>query len=84
MASLHCVYVKRELRALAVADREALLDAMHQVWAVPTRQSRERYGPTYTGMDQFVAVHADQVGAGSYSCTRGGIKLVHADQVGLY
>lgn len=62
-----CIYVKREIRALSIDDREKFLDAMHTIWTTSTDQGRLKYGPKFTGMDQFVAVHADQA-TGDLDC----------------
>ena len=39
-----CKYVRRELRELSVADREAFLDAAAVLWRVGATEGRARYG----------------------------------------
>ena len=48
----HCVYVKREVRALTEEDRENFLDAMYTMWSVGTKKGRTLYGNDFTGMDR--------------------------------
>ncbi len=51
-------YVKRELRTLTVADREAFLDAAAEIWNYDTTSGREIYGSQFTSIQTFVAEHS--------------------------
>ena len=53
-----CKYVKRELRTLTEADRDAFLDAAAEIWAYSTTEGREVYGDKFTSIDTFVAEHS--------------------------
>ena len=58
--NLVCKYVKRELRTLTEADREAFLDAAATLWRYTTEEGQALYGPKYTGMEKFTALHIIQ------------------------
>jgi Common central domain of tyrosinase len=53
-------YVKREIRTLTYADREAFLDAAATIWKYPTAEGQAIYGRQFTGIDTFTALHIMQ------------------------
>ena len=55
-----CKYVKRELRTLTVADREAFLNAAATIWKYTTEEGQALYGEKFTGMEMFTALHIIQ------------------------
>ncbi|CAM9656131.1 unnamed protein product [Scytosiphon promiscuus] len=59
-------YVRREIRALTDADREAFFDAMETLYRLPTAEGNSRYGNAYKGINFFVQMHLD--GAGIKDC----------------
>ncbi|CAM9254244.1 unnamed protein product [Phaeothamnion confervicola] len=50
-------YVRREIRALTDADREAFFNAVSVLQRVPTSVGRALYGDDYYSKDYFVRVH---------------------------
>lgn len=50
--------MKRELRELTIADREAFLNAAATLWNTDTFTGRALYGSKYTSMATFVEEHA--------------------------
>ena len=54
----HYRYVKRELRSLTISDRENFLDAAATMWQYSNVQGLSKYGPGYTSIEEFVAIHA--------------------------
>jgi len=58
--NLVCKYVKRELRTLTEADRDAFLDAAATLWQHTTEEGQALYGPYFTGVDMFTALHIMQ------------------------
>lgn len=59
-------YVRREIRQLHEADREAFFDAMETLYRLPTKEGNKVYGDIYKGIDFFVQMHLD--GAGVKDC----------------
>ena len=57
-----CKYVRRELRELSVADREAFLDAAAVLWRVGATEGAHLYGDHYAPIATFVATHARLAG----------------------
>jgi hypothetical protein len=55
---LVCKYVKREVRELTVADREAFLNAFRTLWDVDQDVGVAKFGPKYTAMETLVAAHS--------------------------
>ncbi len=55
---LICKYVKREIRELTVADREAFLNAFHTLWEYDQEVGVAKFGDKYTSMDTLVAAHS--------------------------
>ena len=55
---LVCKYVKRELRALTLEDKERFLDAARELWFNRQDEGVAKYGPTFTSIDVLVAVHS--------------------------
>ena len=55
---LVCKYVKREVRELTTADREAFLNAFRTLWDVDQEVGLAKFGAKYTSMDTLVAAHS--------------------------
>ncbi|CAM9961289.1 unnamed protein product [Scytosiphon promiscuus] len=56
-----CKYVRREIRKLTDADREAFFNALHIWYAVPVDVGRAMYGPEFDNYQRVVAVHNSNV-----------------------
>eukprot|EP00904_Undaria_pinnatifida_P008207 jgi/Undpi1/4516/HiC_scaffold_18.g07870.m1 len=59
-------YVRREIRQLTDADREAFFTAMETLYRLPTAEGTDEYGDEYKGIHYFVQLHLD--GAGVKEC----------------
>ena len=55
-------YVRREIRSLTEADREAFFSSMVAVWNVSTTEGLERFGGNFAGMDSLNRIHAAEAG----------------------
>ncbi len=51
-------YVKRELRALTLADRNDMLDAVATLWKYSDDDGRAKYGSKFVSLQTFVEEHA--------------------------
>jgi hypothetical protein len=63
LVKVMCKYVRREIRALTNADREAWLSAIQVIQHVPTVAGRSIYGSKYMSKDAFTRVHLYYGGA---------------------
>ena len=56
-ATVICKYVRREIRRLRRADRDAYLDAFQTLMTVNSSEGVARYGAGYQPLDYFVKMH---------------------------
>lgn len=61
--SVVCRYVRRELRALSVADREAFFNAARILWTVDLKLGKKMYGDEFRPVHHFVQMHTELSGA---------------------
>ena len=52
-----CIYVRREIRDLSDDDRDAALDAMHEMWTTSEKTGSKKYGDNYHSSTYFVEAH---------------------------
>lgn len=52
-------YVKREIRTLTDADREAVFDAMATVWQYSQEEGKATFGDKFTSIDTYVTIHSE-------------------------
>jgi len=52
-------YVRREIRALSVDDRNRLLNAMYTLYVVDDTQGKALYGPKFKTIDYFTLKHLE-------------------------
>lgn len=58
-----CRYVRRELRTLGVADRDAFFNAARIMWTVDLKLGKEMYGEEFRPVHHFVQMHTELSGA---------------------
>jgi len=63
VAKVMCKYVRREVRSLLDADREAWFSAVQVLQHVPTSAGQELYGSKYFSKDHFTRLHLYYGGA---------------------
>jgi len=63
VAKVMCKYVRREVRSLLDADREAWFSAVQVLQHVPTSAGQELYGSKYYSKDHFTRLHLYYGGA---------------------
>lgn len=68
--TVHCRYVRRELRSLPPSELAAYLDAFEVLTNTSTADGRAAYGPSYRSLDDFVRMHL--LAAGRRVSSRGG------------
>ncbi|CAM9608908.1 unnamed protein product, partial [Hapterophycus canaliculatus] len=56
-----CKYVRREIRELTHADREAFFDAMEIWYTIPKNEGRIKYGPEFDNYQRVVAIHNSNI-----------------------
>lgn len=61
--TVHCRYVRRNLRKLLEKDRELFFDAVHTMSKVPTAVGTQLYGEMYRSLDYYARVHLERAGA---------------------
>ena len=59
-------YVRRELRSLDDADREAFLAALHTIYSLSSDEGKQKYGESYEGIAYFARIHL--YGAAARDC----------------
>jgi hypothetical protein len=71
-----CMYVRRELRALSLVDREAFLDGFMTLYKTGAAEGVKTYGKHYKPLSEFVVAHLDAAGARDLDHIHDGLGLV--------